>query len=286
MLFRSETRVAPRTWVGAGVARRVIDYDPGYAFEGADLARQLNRTEDTATAAMRTALSPFTTLTAQVSVGWDMFDLQPERDTNNVRANIGFQLDWRELLEFPDVQRVVDRELDVCARVGRIIVPCPEAFDELVRCDARFQALRPRVQHVLTGGRRRSTTATHSPAEVRARFGLPLDQPVGLFLGNREPYRGLDRLLNGILALDEPRVIPGVIAVAGPDVDAVPRSARVRPLGRVDDVASLLTAVDFVVNTNRFSLFDLSLVEAVEAALDAGDRRVSGMIGGDHVWPT
>lgn len=86
-----ETRVAPRTWVGAGIARRVIAFEPGYAFDGADLARQLNRTEDTATASLRTALSPFTTLMAQVSTGWDMFDLQPERDTNNVRANVGFQ---------------------------------------------------------------------------------------------------------------------------------------------------------------------------------------------------
>ena len=30
-------------------------------------------------------------MTAEVSTGWDMFALQPERDTRNVRANVGFQ---------------------------------------------------------------------------------------------------------------------------------------------------------------------------------------------------
>ena len=86
-----EAHVAPRTWVGGGVARRTIAYEPGFTFGDADLSRQLNRTEDTVMGAMRTALSPFTTMTAEVSTGWDMFALQPERDTRNVRANVGFQ---------------------------------------------------------------------------------------------------------------------------------------------------------------------------------------------------
>jgi glycosyltransferase involved in cell wall biosynthesis len=137
---------------------------------------------------------------------------------------------------------------------------------------------------VLTGGRRRRAHTTASVAEARARFGLPLDQPVGLFLGNREPYRGLDALLGGIAALEEPRILPGVIAVAGPERDSVPRSDRVRPLGRVEDVATLLTAVDFVINVNRFSLFDLSLVEALEAGVplllhDTGGNRAFARLG-------
>ena len=56
-----------------------------------------------------------------------------------------------------------------------------------------------------------------------------------------------------------------MIAVAGPAPESLPRHPRLRALGRVADVASLLRAVDFVVNVNRFSLFDLSTIEAVEA---------------------
>ena len=174
---------------------------------------------------------------------------------------------WRDILTFPDVRALVDRELDVCRRVDRIILPVPEAFDELVRCDARFESLRPRVTYVMTGARRSVAAAAPTPtrSDARARFGLPLDQPVGLFVGNHEPYRGLDRLVAGLEAMDDPRVVPGCVAVAGPDPGRVAGNSRIRALGRVNDVPLLLTAVDFVVNVNRFSLFDLSIIEALEA---------------------
>jgi hypothetical protein len=45
----------------------------------------------------------------------------------------------------------------------------------------------------------------------------------------------------------------------------VPRNRRFRALGSVHEVGDLLRAVDFIVNVNRFSLFDLSTIEAAEA---------------------
>jgi glycosyltransferase involved in cell wall biosynthesis len=114
-------------------------------------------------------------------------------------------------------------------------------------------------------GAKRSAAATVERQEARARFALPLDQSVGLFIGNREPYRGLDRLTAGLEALEDPRVIPGTIAIAGPDPRTAPSGSRIRALGRVNDVAALFQAVDFVVNVNRFSLFDLSVIETLEA---------------------
>jgi glycosyltransferase involved in cell wall biosynthesis len=175
------------------------------------------------------------------------------------------EVEWKEILTFPDVRALIDRELDVCRRVDRIIVPCPEAIDEFVRCDRRFESIRRRASFVMTGARRSNTTLPASRDDTRALFGLPLDEPVGLFLGNQEPYRGLDRLLCGLEALDEPRIVPGAIAIAGPDPRHLPSTRRVRPLGRVNDVPALLSAVDFVVNVNRFNLFDLSIIEALEA---------------------
>ena len=173
--------------------------------------------------------------------------------------------DWREILTFPDVHALIDRELDVCSRVDRIVIPCPEAIDELARCDARFDGLRARATYVMTGAKRSQAATAIGCQEARARFALPLDQPVGLFIGNQEPYRGLDRLAAGLAALEDPRVIPGTIAVAGPDPLTVPSGPRIRALGRVNDVAALFQAVDFVVNVNRFSLFDLSVIETLEA---------------------
>ena len=176
------------------------------------------------------------------------------------------EIDWREILTFPDVSVLIERELEVCACVDRIVIPCSEAIDEFVRCDQRFELLRSKASYVITGAQRSTAVERIGWRQARARFGLPLDQPVGLFLGNQEPYRGLDRLAAGLAALEDPRVIPGSIAVAGPDPRYVPSERRMRALGRVDDVATLLQAVDFVVNVNRFSLFDLSVIESLEAA--------------------
>jgi glycosyltransferase involved in cell wall biosynthesis len=175
------------------------------------------------------------------------------------------ELEWRDILTLPDVRALVDRELDVCRRVERIILPAPEALDELVRCDARFESLRSRVSYVMTGARRSAAAPSLPKSDARARFGLPLDQPIGVFVGNNEPYRGLDRLVAGLDAMDDPRVVPGCLAVAGPDPRRLAGNRRIRALGRVNDVPLLLTAVDFVVNVNQFSLFDLSIIEALEA---------------------
>jgi glycosyltransferase involved in cell wall biosynthesis len=168
---------------------------------------------------------------------------------------------WQDVAVLPDVQRWTEWELDICRRVDRLIIPCPEAVSELVRVDAAYGALG--FDFVLTG-------ATAPPAifggpqhELRARWRLPRDVPIGLFLGNSQPYRGLDALLASLS--DVPANVPGMVAVAGPPKDSLPRHARVRALGPVSEVADLLSAVDFVINVNRFSLFDLSTIEAAHA---------------------
>jgi len=174
------------------------------------------------------------------------------------------EADWEDLLAFPDVTAWLDRELSVWDQVDRVILPCREAGDELVRCDPRFAAPLSRADYLLSGAGRTSLSgATPRADSSRAPWGLTEGVPVGLFLGNAQPYRGLDALLDALPLL--PRDLPGVVAVAGPAQASLPRHPRLRPLGRVAEVANLLCAVDFVINVNRFSLFDLSTIEAVEA---------------------
>jgi glycosyltransferase involved in cell wall biosynthesis len=172
---------------------------------------------------------------------------------------------WRSVLEFPDVKAWTRHEVDVCERVDRIVLPCREAADDLARCDERFAAALASADIIRTGATRASA-APASRAQYRAKLRLPVDQPVGLFLGSLQAYRGFDTLLGGLNLLNDPVAIPGTIAVAGPDPAAVPVHERIRALGRVEDVATLLRAVDFVINLNRFSLFDLSVIEALEAS--------------------
>ena len=77
--------VGPQHPLAAEVAKLISE------FTGMERVAFCNTGSEAVMGAMRTALSPFTTLKAEVSTGWDMFTLQPERDTRNVRATVGFQ---------------------------------------------------------------------------------------------------------------------------------------------------------------------------------------------------
>jgi glycosyltransferase involved in cell wall biosynthesis len=170
--------------------------------------------------------------------------------------------DWKDLAALPDTNRWMRWELGVYSAVDRVITACPEAAAEIARADPRFAALS--FDYVLTGAAGPARSFAHeTKAQLRRHFHLPAGAPVGLFIGAPLPYRGLDLLLDAVTAL--PASVPGLLAVAGPPRDRVRAHARVRALGPVRDVADLLHAVDFVVNVNRFNLFDLSTIEAAEA---------------------
>jgi hypothetical protein len=70
------------------------------------------------------------------------------------------------------------------------------------------------------------------------------------------------------------------IAVAGPPTSKVPEHPLMRALGRVDDVVALFASVDFLINVNRFSLFDLSTIEAAEA----GKPLLLHAVGGNRAF--
>lgn len=174
-------------------------------------------------------------------------------------------LPWETIAALPDVQAATAREIATWRAVDRLILPCREAGDEFLRIDPRFADPLARAEFLASGaaGPERQFP-TEDRAALRQRFGLPQDQPVGFFLGNDQPYRGLDALLAALPAL--PALGGrGVVAVAGPERERLPRHPRLLALGRVTAVADLLAAVDFVINVNRFSLFDLSTIEALAA---------------------
>lgn len=174
--------------------------------------------------------------------------------------------DWREVLGFPDVQRWIERELAVWRNVDQLILPCAEAGEEFLRIDPRFGDCLNEVTYLMTGAAGTAPQKKNeSRAALRAEWKLPADIPLGLYLGNDQPYRGLDALFAALPHLPPESESPGKLVIAGPDPDKLSKHARVRALGRVADVSSLLAAVDFVVNVNRFSLFDLSTIEALEA---------------------
>ncbi len=189
---------------------------------------------------------------------------------------------WDEVASYPDVQRWTADECGVIERVDRVFIPCAEAVDELVRAAPSFGRVLSRAEFLLTGAA--GPVARRALDGGRRSWGLPVDRPVGLFLGNAQPYRGLDVLLAGLERLPQRGTPAGVVAVAGCPVDQLPIRPRLRALGHVADVGGLLAAVDFVINVNRFSLFDLSTIEALEAGRplllhETGGNRTFGALG-------
>jgi len=185
------------------------------------------------------------------------------------------EADWRSFLDYPDVRRWIDWEFDVWSRVDRLVFPCPEATDSFRIIDSRFDAVADRAQFLLSGA---------AASVPRVPSGTDLSRPpaegkrVALYLGSAEPYRGYDALLAGAETL--PPDVNLTIAIAGPPTSKVPEHPVMRALGRVEDVAQLLASVDFLINVNRFSLFDLSTIEATEA----GKPLLLHAVGGNRAF--
>ena len=169
------------------------------------------------------------------------------------------EADWQSLLALPDVSWWCDWELGVWKQVDGIIIPCAEAAESFATIDARFG-------EVLAGARYALSGASAPPSRGGGADLFSGRQPthrIGLYLGSPEPYRGFDALVEAVQLL--PLDADVGVAVAGPDPARVPPHPLLRPLGRVEDVGALLASVDFLINVNRFTLFDLSTIEAVQA---------------------
>jgi glycosyltransferase involved in cell wall biosynthesis len=203
------------------------------------------------------------------------------------------EADWQSFLQYPDVRSWIDWELGVWSRVDRLVFPCAEATESFRTIDARFNALADRAQFVVSGAAAPPRPATPVRSNAGDLRSNPADLPasgadvlgprspvtrVGLYLGSAEPYRGFDALMAAVDTLST--TLSLTVAVAGPPPSQVPTHPLVRSLGRVDDVGSLFASVDFLVNVNRFSLFDLSTIEAAEA----GKPLLLHAVGGNRAF--
>jgi glycosyltransferase involved in cell wall biosynthesis len=182
------------------------------------------------------------------------------------------EADWESLVGYPDVRTWTDWELDVWRRLDRLILPCAEAGDSFRSIDARFGEVLDRATLVLSGAS--APQGAVAPGRSNGAEGAR----IGLYLGSPEPYRGLDALSAAMERL--PADVKLSVKVAGPHPGRVPHHAVFLPLGRVEDVAALLASVDFLINVNRFTLFDLSTIEATQA----GKPLLLHAVGGNRAF--
>jgi glycosyltransferase involved in cell wall biosynthesis len=184
------------------------------------------------------------------------------------------EADWQSLITLPDVSWWCEKELGIWKQVDGVIIPCAEAAESFQAVDSRFGEVLAGARYLLSGA-----SVLASPGGSADVFSTR--QPnhrIGLYLGSPEPYRGFDALVEAVRLL--PLDADVGVAVAGPDPGKVPPHPLLRPLGRVEDVAALLASVDFLINVNRFTLFDLSTIEA----LQAGKPLVLHAVGGNRAF--
>ena len=169
------------------------------------------------------------------------------------------EADWQSLRELPDVSWWCDWELGIWTQVDGLVIPCAEAAESFAAVDPRFGDILAGARYVLSG----ASAPPSAGGGTDVFSGRQPSHRIGLYLGSPEPYRGFDALVAAVHLL--PLDADVGVAVAGPDPRTVPPHPLLRPLGRVEDVGGLLASVDFLINVNRFTLFDLSTIEAVQA---------------------
>ena len=85
------TKLTSRLALNAIIDRQDTRYDSGEFFRGADLASQLNRQTTGITTGIRMAASPLTSFFVDGGASRDEFVLQRDRNTENVRGDLGFE---------------------------------------------------------------------------------------------------------------------------------------------------------------------------------------------------
>src|SRR5262249_24608742 len=86
-------RLGGRTTVGGGAA------DEKVTWATANIGEFLNRNSKSVSAYYRQQLTVLTTLVAEVTASHDRFELAPDRNTNTMRAEVGFDLKSHALVD-------------------------------------------------------------------------------------------------------------------------------------------------------------------------------------------
>ncbi len=192
----------------------------------------------------------------------------------------------------PGVSRVVTRRMDYPLRGGwyarRLYnheVQAVVAISEGVRAALMASGVEPARIHVVPSGveAQRFAVTPATRAAARAGFGLDDTAWVLLAVGALEARKGHDVLLDALARLPDPRLVV-LVAGDGSQRNALQAraerhglGARVRFLGRVDDVAAVLAAADVAVMPSRQEGLGVAALEAMATGLPVIASRIGGL---------
>lgn len=95
----AEARTWSRTFVGARVEYRAVEFSSNALFGGQDLSQQLNRTRMSGTLAIRHELTPMTSVTVEAATSQDRFTYAPDRDAAASQLVAGLLFDPNALVK-------------------------------------------------------------------------------------------------------------------------------------------------------------------------------------------
>lgn len=189
-----------------------------------------------------------------------------------------WQKPWLDLL----LRRPVCR---VARGASRIFMLSPEETRIL-----RSMGVRDRQLEVVTNGVDPFFVSPVPETErlrLTARFGLPLDRPIALFVGNHTPNKGLDVLLEAIKAVRQPlvTVVAGTIRSRTEHLGLLARTGtrqndpRLRFTDFVtrEELRALYQSVDIFVFPSRADTLPLVVLEAMASGLPTIATRVGGI---------
>ncbi len=178
----TELRAWSRTYVGARIERRLVQYTGSDRFGGQSLREELDRARTVGTATLRHELTPMTSLAVEASVSRDRFTFSSGRDADAAQIVAGFRFDPTALVKgyaligyqrfawsSPDIPGyggpTLSANLSYVARTSTRVT-----LDALRDVEASFDPNRP--YYLQTGVAMTLTQRVVGPFDVQGRAGV------------------------------------------------------------------------------------------------------------------
>ena len=130
-------------------------------------------------------------------------------------------------------QRLFERAETAMIGGSRVVITiCQELQDAVIEAGAGARSFL--IENVMGGDVVDAGAVSAAPAEIRARYGIDVAQPLVLYTGTLEPYQGIDLLIDASIRLTHTNPQARILVVGGEprQVD----ETRERAQGRADNV--------------------------------------------------
>jgi glycosyltransferase involved in cell wall biosynthesis len=159
----------------------------------------------------------------------------------------------------PYIRRLVDYELAVMKAVRMVVWPCIEAQEGYEEWYRQYQSGEVQSAFAETG----VPTPDHTvnPAELRRRWEIDRSQRVALFMGRAHKHKGFERFLDLADMFKKTGRKSWIFVFAGHKPETKRDLSSIRTVGFQPSDAYL--AADLVLIPNRYSYFDIGILEAM-----------------------